>query len=227
MSNTPTNYYNYKLSRNEMTPLLPKHCSRVLEIGCGEGKFRENFSQESEYWGVEPVESAATVSSKKLDKVLIGTYQEVHSQIPNDYFDLVVCNDVIEHMVDHDKFLQSIKGKIKKDGYLVASIPNVRYLPNLLELLVKKDWEYKNAGILDRAHLRFFMKKSLYRTINDNGFVVDKFIGINYFQGVGSGLQLCFHYFATLLFGKDVRFMQFGIRIKCAKSSNKSLQQAT
>jgi len=220
MCNTPTYYQNV---RNEMTLLLPTYYSRVLEIGCGEGKFRNNLTQEHEYWGVESVKSVAKVAQKKLDRVLIGTIQETIKQIPHDYFDLVVCNDVIEHMVDHDKFLQSIKEKIKKDGCLIASIPNVRFLTNLWEILIKKDWEYKNKGILDITHLRFFTRKSLYRTINDNGFIIDRFMGINPYRG-NSSLKRCFSEFAVLLFGQDVRFFQFGIRIKCAEHSNKSIQ---
>ena len=219
MSNAPT--YN-QYCRKEMMPLLPKQYSRVLEIGCGDGNFRDNLSKEHEYWGVEPVESTATIALKKLDKVLIGNYQEMLNQIPNDYFDLVICNDVIEHMVDHDEFLQSIKKKIKKDGYLVASIPNVRYLPNLFEIIIKKDWEYGNAGTLDRTHLRFFTKKSLNRTITDNGFVIDQFMGINPFHGI-SGLKRCLCYFAILFFGQDARFFQFGIRIRYVESSSNSL----
>ncbi len=213
MSNPSTYHQGY---RKEMAAFLPKQYSRVLEIGCGNGNFRDNLSKEHEYWGVEPVESTAMIASKKLDKVLIGTYQEMLNQIPNDYFDLVICNDVIEHMVDHDEFFQSIKKKIKKDGYLVASIPNVRYLPNLFEILVKKDWEYKDEGILDRTHLRFFTKKGLLRTITDNGFVVDQFMEFCPYRN-DSGLKRCLAYFAILLFGQDVRFLNFGIRIRQSK----------
>jgi 2-polyprenyl-3-methyl-5-hydroxy-6-metoxy-1,4-benzoquinol methylase len=117
MSNTSPYYQS---PRHEVVALLPKHYSRVLEIGCGAGRFRENLNQEHEYWGIEPVEPAAKIASKKLDKVLIGTYQEVLEQLPKDYFDLVVCNDVIEHMPDHEEFFQSIKNYIQKDGYLIA-----------------------------------------------------------------------------------------------------------
>lgn len=100
-------------------------------------------------------------ASNKLDKVLIGTYLEMYDKIPDDYFDLVICNDVIEHMIDTDIFFQTIKKKLKKDAYLIASIPNVRYMLNLFELLVQKDWEYKDAGIFDNTQRRFFTKKVL------------------------------------------------------------------
>lgn len=212
--NKAPGYYRY--SRNEMLPLLPESYSKVLEIGCGEGNFRQTLNQECEYWGVEPNEFAATIASKKLDKVLHGSYQEIFNQIPNHYFDLVVCCDVIEHMVDHDEFFQSIKQKITKNSCLVVSIPNVRYLGNLFEILIKKDWKYKDEGVLDKTHLRFFTKKSISRTITDNGFVIDQLMGINPVRG--SVVERCLYCFATLLFGQDSRFLQFGIRIRCVEA---------
>jgi 2-polyprenyl-3-methyl-5-hydroxy-6-metoxy-1,4-benzoquinol methylase len=209
-------YYQY--SRKDVTPLLPKKYSRVLEIGCGEGTFRGNLNRECEYWGVEPMESAAKIASGRLNKVLIGTYDEVLDQLPKDYFDLVICNDVIEHMVDHDAFLQSIKHNLKKDSYLVGSIPNVRYVGNLSKFLFNKDWEYKKDGILDRTHLRFFTEKSLKRTINENGFVLEEFQGIYPFQEKSVSAQEILRRgarsFAILFFGQDVKFYQFGIRIR-------------
>lgn len=215
--NNSTAYYHGE--RTEVAVLLPKQYSRVLEIGCGEGGFRNNLNQAHEYWGVEPVESIAKLAQEKLDKVLVGTYQEVESIIPNNYFDLVICNDVIEHMSDHDEFFQSIKKKIKNDGSLVASIPNVRYIGNLWELLIKKDWEYKNNGILDRTHLRYFTRKSLIRTLSNNTFSIEQITGINCYQP-RSRLNRVIYFFAVLLFGRDIKYLQFGIRIKDAQPSN-------
>ena len=195
-----------------MMLLLPEQYSKVLEVGCGEGNFRKNLSQENECWGVEPIKASARKASEKMDKVLIGTFNEMYDQIPDDYFDLVICNDVIEHMTDHEEFFQSIKKKIKKEGCLVASIPNVRYILNLIELLVKKDWEYKDSGILDRTHLRFFTEKSLKRTIIDSGFEIDQFKGINIYRS--GGVKRYFFNVVFMLLGQDARCMQFGIRIK-------------
>jgi len=207
----------YKNNRKEMIPVLPQQYSRVLEIGCGEGSFLENLSQDCEFWGVEPDGASARIAAEKIDTILIGTYEEMYDDIPDNYFDLVICNDVIEHFVDHDKFFQSIKRKFKKNGCLVASIPNVRFIKNLNELLIKKDWEYKNDGILDRTHLRFFTEKSLRRTIIDNGFVVDKFMGINPYKRKGFGLRRFLYNLAISLLGADLRYMQFGICIRVSE----------
>jgi 2-polyprenyl-3-methyl-5-hydroxy-6-metoxy-1,4-benzoquinol methylase len=208
----------FQKTRPEIVPLLPSRYSRVLEIGCGEGRFRDNLTQEHEYWGVEPAEPVANVASTRADRVLVGDYQEVIGQIPDDYFDLVICNDVIEHMSDPDGFLQSIQSKMIHDGYLVASIPNVRYLGNLFELLIRKDWEYKNSGVLDRTHLRFFTKKSIERTLVGNGFLIDQLDGINPVpaRSLESLVMRGVFVSAVLLFGQDAKFLQFGVRAKRA-----------
>ena len=208
-----------------MMPLLPEKYSRVLEIGCADGRFRDYLGERHEYWGVEPVEAAARVAAARLDKVLVGTYQETVNQLPDDYFDLVICNDVIEHMVDPDGFFQSLPRKIKKGGCVVASIPNVRYLPNLFDLLLKKEWEYKDEGILDRTHLRFFTEKSLRRTVVAHGFVIDQLAGLNPCK-MGRGSRLWLNRLAILLLGQDVRFMRFGVRMRYVGPARASSEPA-
>jgi len=203
----------YKCSRNEMIPLLPEKYSKVLEIGCGTGVFRGNLELNNQYWGIEPVKAMASLASKSLDKVLVGLYNDVADELPNDFFDLIICNDVIEHMVDHDAFLQCIKKKLAPNGCLVVSVPNVRYIFNLYEILIKKDWKYKDAGILDKTHLRFFTEKSLCRSINNNGFFIEKFMGINpAVQQVG--FRNVIFYLCLLILGKDIKYVQMGVRIK-------------
>lgn len=208
--NSPDTYYRFE--RREVSDLLPKHYSRVLEIGCGEGVFRNNLNQEHEYWGIEPVASAAEIARNKLDRVLVGTYQQVENQLPDNYFDLVICNDVIEHMPDHDEFFESIKQKLAGGGHLVASIPNVRYVWNLWDLMINKDWEYKDSGILDRTHLRFFTRKSLERTLRNHKYEIDMITGINKCKPWKIRNRLRY-LIGILLFGSDAKYLQYGIRI--------------
>ena len=172
-------YYDWQ--RKEILPLIPENYQKVLEIGCGTGNFRDNLKYHCEYWGVEPFEKAALQAEKKINKVLIGTYEEVVKELPNGYFDLVICNDVIEHMVDHNAFFQSIKTKMTNDSYLIGSIPNVRCFSNLYGLLKNKEWKYEESGILDYTHLKFFTEKSLKRTLQENGFIIHQFLYLFYF----------------------------------------------
>ncbi len=202
-----------------MVPFLPETCSHVLEIGCGTGVFRENLRQPHEYWGIEPEPSVAQIASRRLDQILTGTYQDMHSRLPDHYFDLVICNDVIEHMPDHDWFFESIKTKMLPGGYLICSIPNVRYIGNLFEILVRKDWQYQDMGIRDRTHLRFFTRKSLLRIFQQHGFRIEQFSGINAFHSQNWFLKAVF-LIAILVFGKDTQYLQFGARLQYLGQEN-------
>jgi hypothetical protein len=71
-----------------------------------------------------------------------------------------------------------IRPKLSVNGIVIASIPNVRYFGNLYELLLKKDWEYKDSGILDTTHLRFFTKLSMKRMFEDAGYELIRQEGI-------------------------------------------------
>jgi len=225
--NNIESYYQY--SRPEVLEFLPKEYSKVLEIGCAEGDFRRNLDQNCEYWGIEPISSIAKNAKDHLYKVLNGTFEEVYDQLPNNYFDLVICNDVIEHMPDHDAFLQTIKRKLTKHGYIVGSIPNVRYVKNLIEVLFEKDWRYKEHGILDKTHLRFFTEKSLRRTFGINEYSIEQLSGINCVLGnifTIDGSYRRIKYFPLMLFfGQDIKFMQFGFRINPNKKQDNIANQ--
>ena len=156
------NTHYYATTRLEMHKFIPEKYSRVLEIGCGCGNFSNNLRHiECEIWGIEPNKDAAKEAATKFDRVLIGNFSDLLDSIPDNYFDLVVCNDVIEHMIDHDKFFEEIKPKITQTGSFVGSIPNILYISSFYKIVIKRDWPYANEGILDRTHLRFFTYKSL------------------------------------------------------------------
>jgi len=169
----------YQHERREVADFIPERYSKVLEVGCGEGGFRACVTKPCEYWGVEPCLGAADIAREKLDKVLMGRFDEVFSQLPENYFDLVICNDVIEHMEDHDHFLNAIRNKLCEGGAVVGSVPNVRFWKNLRNLVLRKDWRYTDQGILDRTHLRFFTERSFKRSLAENGFKLKSMAGIN------------------------------------------------
>jgi 2-polyprenyl-3-methyl-5-hydroxy-6-metoxy-1,4-benzoquinol methylase len=168
----------FQADRGPMVRFLPSSYRRVLEIGCAAGGFSDHLRLPCEIWGVEPNPEAAEAATQKMHRVLIGTYGAVAGDLPERYFDLVVCNDVIEHMDDHDAFLEAIKQKMAPGGHIVGSIPNVRHITALFKLLVQRDWPYADSGILDRTHLRFFTEKSLRRALLEHGYRIEKFAGI-------------------------------------------------
>ena len=164
--------------RQDMLPFVPARRSRVLDVGCGEGRFSGSLPGVEEIWGIEP-SSAARVAMGRMTRVLNSTFDEAELELPKQYFDLVICNDVIEHMPNHSRFLSSIGQYIAPGGMMIGSIPNVRYYNNLFQYMIEKDWYYTDSGILDRTHLAFFTQKSLRRTLEQHGFEVVRLTGIH------------------------------------------------
>ncbi len=213
----PTTYAT-DVDRPEMVAFLPPNCKRVLEIGCGEGTFGRHFSEATERWGVDLNPVSAEKAKAIFDKVLVGTYEQWCKDLPDNYFDLVVCNDVIEHMEDHDFFFESIKTKMREGGHLVGSLPNIRYVSALIEILVKKDWHYKTYGTFDRSHMRFFTRKSLIRTFGEHGFNIRKFHGINRagrpFYALHKSIPVALIVLLTLGYYSDVPYHQFAFTLQ-------------
>lgn len=208
--------YYYKNTRDEIRSFLPQNYQTVLEIGCGEGNFSKILKPNCEIWGVELCEKASLKASLAFYKVITGRIQDVHTELPDIYFDLVVCNDVIEHVEDHDWLLETLKSKLKNKSYLVGSVPNVRYYNNLKRLLYNRDWSYTKDGILDSTHLRFFTELSLIKTLQNHSFLIEKISGINEINFKRYGRMWLIHkiisYIAIFLsFGaySDVKYMQF------------------
>lgn len=169
----------YRTPRAEMAGFLPDHARRVLEVGCGEGAFFEHFDKDAEIWGVEPDMFSASIAQKKAFRMFNSDYHAADALIPESYFDVIVCNDVIEHVVDYLDMLKSLRTKLNQQGRLIASVPNVRFYTNLKRLVWSGDWQYKDSGILDRTHMRFFTMKSLQRSLLETGYSIESCVGIN------------------------------------------------
>lgn len=165
---------------NELENLSKEKKINILDIGCGQGHFIQNFKDfNADKWGIEPIEKFQDEASPHFDTLLKLPVEEAIEKLPLDYFDYIFLNDVLEHLYYPEKVLESLKKHLKKDGVIVSSIPNVRFIENLKEVFLKKDWEYKDQGILDDTHIRFFTEKSILRMWQKLNFNVLKFKGIN------------------------------------------------
>lgn len=171
----------YQQSRPEMLAFLPSDPKRLIDIGCGNGLFGAAVKVRfpgCETWGVEMVSDAAAVASTRNDRVLNISFENP-VEMPSAYFDVVTMNDVLEHMTWPEPALANVKRILRPGGRLVLSLPNVRYYLNVRDLVFKNDWEYVDAGVLDRTHFRFYTARSATRLLQQNGFLVEQVVGIN------------------------------------------------
>ena len=111
-----------------MLQFIPKDSKKVLEVGCGEGKFSSILTEQGrETWVIESDQQSAEIASKSVYKVLQGSIDEKLSEVPDHFFDVIVMNDVIEHLTEPWDDIKKLKNKLKDTGVFVSSIPNVRY----------------------------------------------------------------------------------------------------
>ncbi|MRX70386.1 Ubiquinone/menaquinone biosynthesis C-methylase UbiE [Flavobacterium resistens] len=167
--------------RVEMLKYLPKDSSRILEVGCGRGCFGASLKKENnrEVWGLELMPEEGKEAKKVLDRVLIGKCEDLLNDLPDNYFDAIYFNDVLEHLFDPYSLLKEIKRKLTDKGVVISSIPNIRYHNEFRSFLFKKDWKYEQKGVLDFTHMRFFTGKSIQKMYKDAGYVVNTHEGIN------------------------------------------------
>lgn len=195
--------------REEMLSFVPAEARAVLDVGCGSGGFGATLRRAGPartVWAVEVLPDLAAAARPHYDRVLVGTYPEVLVGVDR-RFDCIVFNDVLEHMVDPWAALRSTLPWLAPGGSVVASIPNVRNVRVVANLVLRGDWTYTDSGVLDRTHLRFFTARTIRELFRASGFVVERLEGINV---VGSGR---FRFGGALRYVlRDFAFTGFGVR---------------
>ncbi|MFT5926366.1 MAG: 2-polyprenyl-3-methyl-5-hydroxy-6-metoxy-1,4-benzoquinol methylase [Rubritalea sp.] len=203
--NKPDGYYDN--IRHEMIQFLPSDPNKILDVGCGNGAFAEALKgiTNAEVWGIEYMEDQAKIALGKLDKVFSGPCENFLDELPDNYFDAIYFNDVLEHLVDPYMVLDKIKNKLTNNGVVISSIPNVRHHKTFLKTLFRKDWKYLDHGVMDRTHLRFFTGKSIRAMYEDLGYTVLLHKGLNKSKSIRP-----FLYNIPLLFTHmDIRNLQY------------------
>ena len=132
----------------------------ALDIGCGSGgvghALRQRFPS-AQLWGCEFNASAAAHARQHFDVVVEQDVETVNfSELGlKQPFDLVCLFDVLEHLNNPWQLLNNIRRIMSADAHVLVSLPNVSNLFLLYDAL-HGHWRYRNWGLLDFTHLRFF-----------------------------------------------------------------------
>jgi 2-polyprenyl-3-methyl-5-hydroxy-6-metoxy-1,4-benzoquinol methylase len=158
--------------RRDIISLIPdKPDQKILEIGAGAGQtllyIKENRIA-SEVMGVELMKMpGSSQEHPSIDKFQIANIEHEDIQAEEGYFDVILCPDVLEHLVDPWLAVEKIARHLKKDGLLIVSIPNLREWRTVVNIVFKGEFTYQpEGGIMDRTHLRFFCKKNVSQLLS-------------------------------------------------------------
>lgn len=196
--------------RSEMMTFVPPGAQRVLELGCGGGEFGAALKRSGvrEVVGIEYVAAAAELAQARLDRVLVADVERDALDLPAAAFDGLVCNDVLEHLVDPWAALKKLRAHLRPGAWVVVSLPNVRHHRVVRHLIWPGRWRYEDDGILDRTHLRFFTRESARQLVESAGFRIERDEGIN-----PSSFPVWMRALNAMLGGAldDMRYLQFAI----------------
>lgn len=146
--------------RSDVADLVPKNCVRVLDVGCGYGGLGRNLLARGvkQVYGVEINPDAASQLEGIYANYWMGDVEQVNLPADIEAFECIVFADVLEHLRDPWGTLRRYLQWLKPGGHVVASVPNVRNIALLYNLVVRGRWHYEDSGLLDRTHLRFFTR---------------------------------------------------------------------
>jgi 2-polyprenyl-3-methyl-5-hydroxy-6-metoxy-1,4-benzoquinol methylase len=133
---------------------------RVLEVGAGPGSITKHLIRKNgcDVVAIE-IDPAAI---EKLKAICPNVYQLdlndsswVDKLKSEDKFDVVIAADVLEHIYDPLKTLLGMKSLLRKGGEIILSLPHVGHSA-IIACIMSEDFEYRDWGLLDRTHIRFF-----------------------------------------------------------------------
>lgn len=177
--------HDYKIKK--MLELISNKPKKILDIGCGDGwvgkKLKDKYK--ADVHGVDIAPKALKNAKNKGLKTKKFDLAKSKWPYKDDYFDLIIAGDIIEHVYDTENFVKECRRILRKGGELIISTPNINSYQNRLLVLFGKmplwiDFApnispyklYKTSG-----HVRVFNKKSLRKLVEAYGFKVEKLTG--------------------------------------------------
>jgi methionine biosynthesis protein MetW len=148
--------------------------SRILDVGCGNGRLGEILRDDGgcTVLGIEPSAERAGVARERGLEVIVGLFTEELAR-SIETVDFVVFADVLEHLADPTALLLLARSVLKPGGSVIISVPNAVHW-TIRGDVFRGRFNYSETGLMDATHLRWFTWESLDRLLTDAGFTVSQ-----------------------------------------------------
>jgi methionine biosynthesis protein MetW len=148
---------------------------RVLDVGCGIGLNGAVAKRNGAHvTGIETAPTAITEAERRIDEVIVADVEDdaaTRRALDGRRFDLVLLGDVLEHMRQPERVLETLLPFVDDGGHVIVSLPNVAVWTMRLGLL-RGRFDYTPSGLCDETHLRFFTLESATRLLERAGLEV-------------------------------------------------------
>ncbi|MEA2112503.1 MAG: methyltransferase domain-containing protein [Patescibacteria group bacterium] len=136
---------------------------KLLDIGCGNGDFLDNFGEKS--LGITTTQEEVDFGKENNRNIVLGNAELIDQLNIDSDFEIVWANNLFEHLLSPHSFLIKLKKIAKKDTTLILGVPIIPKFNFLLSL-------NKFRGSLASNHINFFTKKSLELTVERAGWEI-------------------------------------------------------
>ena len=172
MKQTPA----HNICNGDLLAYMPRDCRRVVEVGCSTGALARAYLAENpgcDYVEIEIDADYAEVAREACREVIAADVETM----PDDQFaeifssDCIVFGDTLEHLRDPWKTLQRIRPLLQGGARIVACIPNAQHW-SIQARLSCGAFRYEDNGLLDRTHLRWFTRVTMFEMFQSCGYRV-------------------------------------------------------
>jgi SAM-dependent methyltransferase len=162
---------------NDLLKRIDARNSKILDVGCGTGIFLKPLVLAgcSDLYGVDGSHGFMERALKRGYKNISVVSDLNINCLPFDckQFDLVVCKDVFEHLLNPKHVLAEICRVVKDDGLVLFHVPNHFPLEGRLKFLVRNDIDtfkyFSGESRWTFPHIRFYEYRDLIKTLNEYG----------------------------------------------------------
>lgn len=151
----------------------------ILDLGCANGLVTRQFTKNNKVYGLDSAENFVQMARKNGLKAQHANLEEKFP-FSDKKFDLIVANEIIEHIYNTDFFLSECNRVLKDKGKIILSVPNLRnpFSPWLL-LFLNRPPVY--SARYRSPHVRDFTYPIIKRALKNNGFQIIKKTGSNFY----------------------------------------------
>jgi len=145
--------------------------AKVLEFGSATG-YATRYMTEKYNCKVTCIEISpqmAEIGRNFCNKMIVADIEadEWEKELESKY-DYIIFADVLEHLRKPQLVIEKAKQFLKKDGYILTSIPNIGHNAIIMNLR-NGIFEYTEVGLLDNTHIHFLTRKSISEIFESNG----------------------------------------------------------
>lgn len=144
---------------------------KVLDVGCASGWFISEISKKypkANYYGIDIYDKGINFARKNYPRIKFRVADAHRIPYQSNFFDLVVCTEVLEHVDVPKAVLLEIKRVLRKNGIAIIELDSGSWLFSLVWFL----WRKGKGNVWKEAHLHSFNPQKLERVSLECGFKI-------------------------------------------------------